>query len=140
MVHCGEFLKEAEIHRQRKRIGAFVKNNNFFNFLFREQQLEYASKYKYLGMYLNEFLDFSATVSVLAVASSRALGGIIGKIKELKNVTLKVFSRLYNSGVCPIMDYSAGVWGFYEHNSLDVIQHKAMRFFFGVCNFTPINA
>ena len=54
-------------------------------------------------MHLNEFLDFSVTVSILADASSRALGGIIGKIKELKNVTLKVFERLYNSGVCPIM-------------------------------------
>ena len=35
---------------------------------------------------LNEFLDFSVTVSFLADASSRALGVIIGKIKELKNV------------------------------------------------------
>ncbi len=58
-----------------------------FKFLFGE----YASKYKYIGMYLNEFLDFSATV---ANASSRTLGGIIAKIKELKNVTLKVFELL----------------------------------------------
>ena len=38
------------------------------------------------------------------------------------------------------MNYSAGVWGFYEYNSLDVVQHKAMRFFLGVSKFTPINA
>ncbi len=52
------------------------------------------------------------TVSVLADASSPALGGIIGKSKELKKCNAESFWRLYNSGVCPIMDYSAGVWGF----------------------------
>ncbi len=38
------------------------------------------------------------------------------------------------------MDYSAGVWCFYEYNSLDVVQHKVMRFFLGVSMFTQINA
>ncbi len=38
------------------------------------------------------------------------------------------------------MDYSADVWGFCEYNSLDVVQHKAMRFSLGVSRFTPINA
>ena len=40
--------------------------------------------------------------------------GIISKIKELKNVTLKVFEKLCNSGVCPIMDNSAGVGAFMD--------------------------
>ena len=54
-------------------------------------------------------------------------------------VTLKVFERLYNRVSGPIMDYIAGVWGCFEYNSLDVVQHKAMRFFLGVSKFTPIN-
>ncbi len=90
--------KSNVVHFRKKR-----KPRSNFNFLFGELQLEYASKYKYLGMHLNEYLNFS----VLADASSRTVGGIIGKLKELKNVTLKVFESLYNSGVCPIMDYSA---------------------------------
>ncbi len=68
--------KKSNVAHFRKK----TKPRSNFKILFVEPQLEYASKYKYLGMYLSEFLDFSVTVSVLADASCSALGGIIDNI------------------------------------------------------------
>ena len=49
--------------------------------------------------------------TVLAESAGRALGGVIGKIKTLKDVGFRTYTTLYQACVCPILDYSAGVWG-----------------------------
>ena len=36
------------------------------------------------------------------------------------------------------MDYCSSVWGVKRHQSLDNVQHRAMRYFLGVHRFTPI--
>ena len=53
--------------------------------------LEVVNKYKYIGVYFDKHLNFTGTANVLAESSGRALGGIIGKFKTLKNVTYYIF-------------------------------------------------
>ena len=42
--------------------------------------------------------------------------------------------------VCPVMDYSAAIWGCKEHVCFNTTQHRAMRSFLGVGMQTPIAA
>ena len=50
------------------------------------------------------------------------------------------FTKLYESCVCPIMEYSSGVWGYDQYNKLDTIQNRASRVFLGVHRFAPLLA
>ncbi len=70
--------------------------------------IEIVDKYKYLGIYFDEFLDFKCTASMFAGTGGRAQGSIICKIKSLKNVGFETYTKLYHSRVVPVMDYSSG--------------------------------
>ena len=58
----------------------------------------------------------------------------------MKNVTHDIFVKLFQTGVIPIMDYCAGVWGFSDNNAIEVVQNRAMRWFLGVNRFAPTHA
>ncbi len=52
-----------------------------FNFKFDHNELKIVDRYKYLGIILQENLDYNVTRSVLARAVGRALGAVISKFK-----------------------------------------------------------
>ncbi len=81
-----------------------------------------------------------ATANILAESAGKALGGIISKFKSAKNITYDIFETLFNTGVVPIMDYCAGVWGYSASDVINNIQNRAMRYFLGVNKFTPTHA
>ena len=47
---------------------------------------------------------------------------------------------MFETGVVPILDYSSGVWNNVKQNHSDIIQNKAIRYYMGVHNFTPVPA
>ena len=108
-----------------------------FNFKYGEHIINMASEYKYLGIIVDEHLKFDSCISALASAAGRALGAIISKFKELKNVAYHTYTKLYNSGVTPILEYSCAVWPCAKANEIDVIQNRAMRYFLGVRKYAP---
>ena len=74
--------------------------------------VEYVSSYKYLGVTVSEHLDFTENAEILGQASGRALGSVISKYKTHKFMGYKTYTKLYESCVCPVMDYGSSVWGF----------------------------
>ncbi len=42
-----------------------------------------------------------------------------------------------NVGVCPILDYTAEIWGYKEYPKINTIQNRAILVFKGVHNFAP---
>ena len=67
-------------------------------------------EYKYLGITLDEHLKFYSCITALLSAGGQALGAIISKFEELENVGYNTYTKLYNSGVAPILEYSCAVW------------------------------
>ena len=67
--------------------------------------------YKYLGLILTDFLDFSKAAKAVAKSANRALGLIIAKAKSFGGVHYNVFYKLYESIVCPVIMYGAPIWG-----------------------------
>ena len=109
-----------------------------FQFKYGDEHIEIVSKYKYLGIIFDEHLTFNNCIETLSEAGGRALGSIISKFKTLKDCTFNTYDKLFNTGVTPILDYSAGVWGYKDRKSIDDTQLRAIRFFLGVHKFTPI--
>ena len=56
-------------------------------------------------------MNFTFATNVLAESGSRALGSIFSKFKTFTYVTYNCFTKLYNSGVVPILDYASEIWG-----------------------------
>ncbi len=100
--------------------------------------MEKVDSYKYLGVFLDEYLTFSNTSTVLATAGGRALGGMINKYKSLDDLGYTTYTKLYDSLVAPILDYGSAIWGFKSYDNLDKIQNRATRFFTGVHRYAPI--
>ena len=92
--------------------------------------------YRYLGIVLNEFLDFPVTARVVA----GALGLLISKDKIQGGMPYKVFTKLYNALVQCIIDYGVAIWGYKEFSSINAVQNRACRYFLGVGKYTPTAA
>ena len=106
-------------------------------FKYGTQNLDFTEKYKYLGVTFTEHLNYTENTNVLSQAAGRALGAVIAKYKTQGFMSYDTFSKLYESCVCPIMDYSSAVWGFGNFDKIDAVQYKAARSFLGVHKFAP---
>lgn len=111
-----------------------------YQFKFGEKTLELVESYKYLGIYVDEHLNYKFTATMLAEAGSRALGALRHKIHHLKGILLGTYTTLFNSGVTPILDYCAGVWGVGNFKCIEDVQLKAARYYLGVHRFCPLTA
>ncbi len=102
------------------------------------EKLEYVTEYKYLGILLNEYMNYDTSVDTLANAAGRSLGAVFNKFKVIKNMNIKTFNKMVDSYVTPVLHYSAGIWGFKEYKKCDQVLYKAARFYLGVHKFAPI--
>ena len=67
-----------------------------FSFKYGAQVLDTVDKYVYLGLTMNEFLDFNVTAKVVSQSASRAFGLLIAKFKALGGMPYDVFTKLYD--------------------------------------------
>ena len=115
------------------------KGKNRSNYVFQvgNETIEYTTTYKYLGIVLHENLDFTVTADTLFNSGGRALGSMISKIHNFKDIGFEAYSKLHNSCVVPVTDYCSGVWGFWNFPKSDIVQNRAIRYYLGVHRFTP---
>ena len=81
-----------------------------FSFKLGSSQLSVVEQYRYLGVVMQENLDYKITGNKLAEGANRALGKLLGKYYSNKGLGYKTYSALYETCVCPIIEYCAGVW------------------------------
>ena len=98
--------------------------------------IDYADSYKYLGVVLNEFLDYKAVASVMSDSAGRALGALISKYKGIGNLGFNTYSKCFESSVSSVLEYCSGVWGFVKFSQCEQIRARALRVFLGVHRHT----
>ena len=92
--------------------------------------------YTYLGVILD---DFFFCIDSRYTSGSKSLSSIIGKYNVYGNFTYDImYSQLYDACVIPTMLYGTEVFGYINHSNFEKIQKRALRFFMGVQNSTPI--
>jgi hypothetical protein len=116
------------------------KNRSNFQFRIGDCFVLFTDMYKYLGVNLHEHLDFTQTAELLSKSGGRALGAIISKVHNYKDVGFKTFTKMYYSCVVPVTDYCSSIWGFKYYNKIDMTQNRAIRYFMGVHKFAPLLA
>ena len=106
-----------------------------YGFRIGKKPADYVTEYKYLGVIIDEFLDFTPHSNIMSGAGHRALGGLIGKYKKLNGMGYDTYTKCFKTCVCPVIDYNAEVWGYIKCPKIDAVQNKAMRVYLGVHRF-----
>ncbi len=65
---------------------------------------------------------------------------VISKFKSFRNAGYNAFSKMYESHVVPVIDYSAGVWRYSKFEEGGKIQNQPIRYYLGVHQKAPILA
>ena len=105
-------------------------------FKFGEKDMNIVNHYKYLGVMLDEHLTYDMCANMLSDSAGRALGGIISKYKELKDIGFHTFTKMHNTAVVGVNDYASEIWGYKDFAKTNQIQNRALRYFLGVHRFT----
>ena len=96
--------------------------------------------YRYLGFEFCDTIDHNHGVNVLNRAASKALGSVTSKYFALDGTSYDVYKNMYDSLVCPVMDYACEIWGVKSYSFVNTTQHRAMRTYLGVGKVTPLPA
>ena len=105
-----------------------------------DSEIDLVDGYRYLGIFFDEILTFDICAKTLSEAAGRALGSIISKFKQFKNVGYHIITKLYDTGVSSILSYGASIWGFGKDKYGQQIQNTATRYFLCVHKKAPIHA
>ncbi len=98
-------------------------------FMFDGSELEIVKQYKYLGVFLDEYLDFNVTANVLAGAAGRVLGAVLSKLRNFGNIGFKSFTKVFDSSVLPVLEYASEIWGYKDNIQGERILQRASRYY-----------
>ena len=115
------------------------KHQTKFSFKWGDQDIEIVKGYKYLGVFLDEHLNFETHCRNISSSAGRALGKILSKFSVFRDIGHKTFSKLFRSNFESIMSYGVSVISNKNYN-FEKIQNRAMRYFLGVHPLTPVPA
>ena len=122
--------------RLRKKISA----KNKYSFKLENVCLNTVDRYKYLGLFFDEYLTFYSGEKDLCLKDGRAFGACISRFKALKDVGFITFTKLYNCMVNPVCDYFSALWGHTSFQESEKLQNRAIVYFRGLGPRTPILA
>ena len=130
---CSKFRLEAnllktEVLHVRKSLVPRSK----FRFKFGKRDIQYCQQYKYLGLYIDQFLNFEKMSNLLFEPAKRALNAVMCKMFKNKGFPHSIYKMLYDSCVTTIKDYGHEVIGFHEYSGSTNIHTKALRIYLGV--------
>ena len=103
-----------------------------FMFLFNKRQVNYCTSYRYLGVTLNEFLDYNFTADIQSEPAGRALGAIITKTIKNGGLPYNIYSMLFECCCTSVSDYGSEIWGFEPKDGVTKIHLRAARSFLGL--------
>ena len=103
-----------------------------FQFRFGTKLIKYCKSYKYLGLAIDQHLNFEKMSDSMCEPASRALSAIMCKMIKNKGFPLNIFEMLYNCCVTSITDYGHDVIGFHQYPGSALIHSKAIRAYLGV--------
>ena len=96
------------------------------------QKIDVDSSYKYLGFWMNEFLDMKFSIREIAKSASRALGAIYSKFLCPGGMNISVYTKLVETMVEPVLFFCSGIWGHTNFSEIESVLNKAGRYFLGV--------
>ena len=111
-----------------------------FKFTCGQSVINTVSSYKHLGLTLIEYVDYSESITLVVQSASRAFGSIISKFRSKGGLPFAVYTKLYDTLVWQILNYSAPIWGIRDYNAVNKLHNQAWPFYLGIGRYTPTAA
>lgn len=123
-------IKNGIMHFPRPRC-----NLTDFNVVFKSESVQIVDKYKYLGLVLQENLDYKVTSNALAQTGASALGAVFCKYKSNNGFGYEAY--ILSDIVMELYQFQimARVWSFGKFDYVNTVQNRAIRLFLGVRKF-----
>ena len=113
------------------RIYASPRNNSF---VLNGCELQPVREYKYLGLVMKESGDIN--LQTLAGQAKKALFSLKSALQNLNYPNPKIMCHLFDSLVCPVLEYGCEVWGFSQVDSVEIVHRNFCKFALGVPSST----
>ena len=128
--------KSSVVHFRKKSVIA-----PSVDFYMNDKRIEVVTEYKYLGILLNEYLNFESIYNDNLIKIERAFFRITHDWCKRGEIRQYVFKKIVRALVFLIFDYGSLIWGpFIGRPKREVMNLKIARFFLGVSPLHPINA
>ena len=104
---------QMEVNINKTKILHFRKTNSErinFNFHLGNRHIDVYETYKYLGIILNEYIDYTGTTNALNKSAGRAFSSLIVNLYNKMDLLYSSYTKVYECKRVPIMDYSSSVW------------------------------
>ena len=86
------------------------------------------SSYIYLGLVLDEFLDYDTMATFVVNLASRALRLMISKFNTTGGLSYKVYTKLYEAIVWPTISYEQVIWETKKYSCINAMQTRSCLF------------
>jgi hypothetical protein len=101
-------------------------------------QLEVVNQYKYLGIIFSSGLTFSHALEDIASKAKKGTVVILKLLWQLEDQSLKLFSKLFDSQIQPMVTYGSEVWGVMSDlKHIEKVHLYALKRFLNVSAHTP---
>ena len=120
----------------RKRLKRKPRSSVIFTF--QGNEIVYTSQYKYLGLLLDEHLDWTVSVEVILHKANRALALLHHRMRVTGGFRFETYTLLFKQLVQPITMTNTCIWGHKVFPKILSIQHRALRCFLGVNKSCPL--
>ena len=101
------------------------------------RRMSVVNSYKYLGLYVSTKLSFTFACQDLVSRGKRALFKIFQLLNKFENTPVKLFLKLFDAQVQPIVQYGAEIWGFENGQEIERLHLFALKRFLHVDRRTP---
>ena len=99
--------------------------------------IKIVDKYKYLGVWFTEYVEWNTTDEAIAETASKAVCTLISRARICGGLGFGTFSKLFDSCVQSIMSYGGSVWGICECKHVSSVWFQACRYHLGVRKLHP---
>lgn len=139
-LHSAASRLELRINMDKSNIVVFRKGGYLAaheKWYYGNRKMSIVNAYKYLGLYVSTKLSFTFACQDLVSRGKRALLRIFQLLYKFENASVKLFLKLFDAQVQPIVQYGAEIWGFETGQEIEKLHLFALKRFLQVDRRTP---
>ena len=129
---CEEWSLKVNIEKSKVMVfrnGGYLKQKE--KWWLNNVKLEVTTYYSYLGALFSSRLNWSKCIDNQSSKALRIISLIRNLFKTLDNFSLRIASKIFDIKIKPIILYGSEIWGTRRHESLEHVQIKFYKLFWG---------
>ena len=130
-----------EVNMDKSKIIVFRKGGYLSareKWLYNGRYLEVVNQYKYLGVIFSTGLSFSFALKDMAARARKGVIGILRLLWSFGNQSPRLFFKLFDSQIQPILTYGSEVWGLIaDYSIIERVHLFAIKRYLNVSIRTP---